>query len=49
MNEQAIAQAAVTSLQAEVQLAPKPALVDPESNGAHRDMDVTTSAASIEA
>lgn len=49
MNEQAIAQAAVTSLQAEVQLAPKPGLVDPESNGAHRDMDVTTFAASIEA
>ncbi|CCK22974.1 [citrate (Pro-3S)-lyase] ligase [Lacticaseibacillus paracasei] len=49
MNEQTIAQAAVTSLRAEVLLAPKPGLVDPESNGAHRDMNVTTFEASIHA
>ena len=49
MNEQLIAQAAVNSLHAEVLLTPKPGLVDPESNGAHRDMDVTTFEASIDA
>lgn len=35
----AIAILAYQSLIAEVQLAPKPGLVDPESNGAHDDMD----------
>ena len=49
MNEQTIAQAAVTSLREEVLLVPKPGLVAPESNGAHRDMNVTTFEASIHA
>ena len=44
-----LADLACQALAFEVQLAPKPGLVDPWSNGAHQDMTPQTFAASIEA
>ena len=44
-----LADLACQALAFEVQLAPKPGLVDPWSNGAHQDMTLQTFAASIEA
>ena len=44
-----LADLACQALTFEVQLAPKPGLVDPWSNGAHQDMTTKTFAASIEA
>ncbi|MCG4282147.1 triphosphoribosyl-dephospho-CoA synthase CitG [Lacticaseibacillus saniviri] len=49
INAHKLAKLATTALTTEVTLAPKPGLVDPVSNGAHRDMDYALFIKSIEA
>lgn len=44
-----LTKAACTALRAELELTPKPGLVDRENNGAHRDMDYALMTRSIEA
>ena len=49
INPEFLAKAATDALLQEVNLAPKPGLVDPISNGAHKDMTTETFYQSIEA
>ncbi len=44
-----IGQAAATALRMELDLTPKPGLIDPQNNGAHKDMDYGTMNRSIDA